>query len=133
MRTRLALLALTSALLVSAQTPGGRIIKGAPAPPAAAAAKPSPEMALAAAVTLVKAPNGTWTCTGAAGKPCTTQEAQAYTTVTKSRSNVKDNLVIDPNGAVHCTAADGKPCSDVTIQNIATQMKAITKGGQLNF
>lgn len=116
--------------LASAQTPapGYGIIKGTPAPKAA----PSP--ANLANVTLLKGPDGVWKCISAGTKPCTAQEAQAYTAIVKSRSNVKNNLTIAPDGSVHCTnTADGKACSDAAIQDVATQMKAITKGGQQNF
>ena len=120
------------ASLASGQTSNREKLKGTTrTEPGAAAASPS--AAALANVNLVKGADGSWKCMGAGGKICTSQEAQAYVTVTKSLSNIKNNLSIAPDGTVRCTAADGKPCTDAAMQQTTTQMKAITKGGQQNY
>ena len=103
----------------------------APAPATAAPAA-APNAALAA-VQVAKAADGKWRCMSA-GKACTETQVQALTTVTKSRSNVKDNLlVVNTDGTLTCSAA-GKPCSEVEFQNAATELgKAVTKGGSQGY
>ena len=107
-----------------------RITKDAPA-----SAKASPAAALLANVQIVKAPDGKWKCLSTGGRVCSPDERQATTTVTKSRSNVKDNMVIAPDGTIQCvTTADNKPCADIVFQELSAEVKkAITKGGQSGF
>ena len=60
---------------------------------------------------------------------------QAATSVIKSRSNVKDNLVVaQPDGRLKCTLPDGNACSDEDLKAVSVPgLKAITKGGQQGF
>lgn len=105
----------------------GSPAKGSAAPLTAA------EAALLAKVEIVKGRDGVWRCMSGR-QVCSNTESQSYTVITKSRSNVKDNLMVAPDGTVHCrNAADGKPCSDAVFLGIVAQMKAITKGGQKGF
>lgn len=65
---------------------------------------------------------------GAKGAPA----AQAATTVVKSRSNVKNNLVVaQPDGRLKCTLPDGNACSDEDLKAVnVSGLKAVTKSGQ---
>jgi hypothetical protein len=61
--------------------------------------------------------------------------AQASTSVTKPRSNVKDNLVVaQPDGRLKCTLPNGNGCSDEDLKGVSVVgLKAVTKGGQQGF
>lgn len=113
----------------AALTPGGDT------PVVQAPALSPADAAVLANVSITKAPNGTWKCTSVGGKTCSETEAKLMTTVTKSRSNTKNNLVtVASDGTVHCLrVSDGKACSDPEIQALAIQLKAITKGGTNGF
>jgi hypothetical protein len=127
----LSIMVLTGTAWGQAKAPAKeRNIKGAPA-----SAKASPEAALLANVQIVKASDGKWRCLSAGGRACSPDERQATTTVTKSRSNVKDNMVIAPDGTIQCiTTSDNKPCADTVFQELSAEVKkAITKGGQSGF
>ncbi len=127
----LSMMVLTGSVWGQAKAPAKeRIIKGAPA-----SAKASPEATLLAHVQIVKAPDGKWKCLSMGGRVCSADERQATTTVTKSRSNVKNNMVIAPDGTIQCvTTADNKPCADIVFQELSAEVKkAITKGGQSGF
>jgi hypothetical protein len=103
------------------------------APPAAKATPAA--AALLANVQIVKGPNGKWRCVSTGGRPCSDGEWQA-TTVTRTRSNVKDNLMtLAPDGTLQCvSAADGKPCAEATFQEFSAEVKkAITKSGSSGF
>jgi hypothetical protein len=91
------------------------------------------DAALLSGIRIVKAPNGSWKCTTVSGKICS--DAQAAHVVTKSRSNVKDNLLsIAPDGTLSCLRpSDGKACSDTGMLDAVERIKAITKGGQSGF
>jgi len=60
---------------------------------------------------------------------------EAATTITKSRSNVKDNLIaVEPDGRLKCTLPDGKACSEEDLKPVSIPgLKAISKGGQQGF
>lgn len=89
-----------------------------------------PNAALLAKVRIAKGAGGVWKCTSGT-QLCSGAEARAYTTADNSMNNGKHTLAIASDGTVTCTnAAGGTPCSDTEMQNIVTQLKAITKGGQ---
>jgi len=118
---------------MSAQTPATPS-SAAPRTAGPAQAVNPANAALLANIQISKLPNGNWKCTSVGGRVCSGPEVQALTTVTKSRSNVKDNLIVGTDGTLKCTsAADGKPCTDAVMNDFMAQAKAITKGGQQGF
>lgn len=135
-----AILSVGFTVVVWAQAPA----KQNPPPSAAtkpgASAEPKPEAALRSLsdATIAKGSSGEWKCLHAGGAPCTGAEVQALrTVVTKSRSNVKDNLrSVSPNGTLTCgDTGPGKACSDSDIEEIGTVrgvvgVKVILGGGK---
>lgn len=63
-----------------------------------------------------------WKCIHAGGRPCSEPEIQAVTTIIKSRSNVRNNLIaVAPDGGIKCTdKATGKPCPEADVQALKT-------------
>ena len=107
-------LAAVAMALGQGPAPGGGSTKTV----ASAATPSAADVAVLANIQFVKGANGTWKCVGAGGKPCSVAEAQG---VTKSRSNVKDNLTININsdGTVrYFRSSDNQPCSDPEVQAI---------------
>ena len=59
-------------------------------------------------------------------------DAAAAATVNKSRSNVKNNLVMQPDGKLSCVDLEGRPCSDEDIKALngaVPGIKAVTNKG----
>ena len=107
-------LAAVAMVFGQAPAPGGGSARTEPS----AATPSAADAAVLANIQFVKGANGTWKCVGVSGKPCSVAEAQG---VTKSRSNVKNNLTINitSDGTVHCfRASDNQSCSDPEIQAI---------------
>jgi sensor c-di-GMP phosphodiesterase-like protein len=87
----------------------------------------APATAAVATPQIAKAADGKWRCADASGKPCTPAQVQAMQTITKSRSNVKDNLLtMNPDGTLQC-ATNGKPCTEVEMQSAAAELSKAAK------
>jgi hypothetical protein len=111
----LALVAATGFTQTATPSARGKAATGAPT----AVAQPAPDPLLAG-VKLVKGSNGTWKCQGDR-TPCTEKQVQALTGhITKSRSNVKNNLVVvaNPDLTISCKdTATNSACTDAAFQS----------------